>query len=338
MKLTNRISHNLNSNRHSAYHNPIASPIRLWSRTRAREIAVLFLALFVVFASPLLLISGLMESIPGSNNPITGIAAEPPQVNLTYYSLWNETQRPVEDDGDVLIGDHIVINATWSPDTNITGTALEIHAPAIPTTVSEESNSSSIEINTRRLGNNATCTINATAWWGDGYLIRKIYYDIFIGNFFVPHLELEQPNGGEVWTGANNVTWTASDNNLEENLTFEVLLSSDGGKTFQLLGAGLNRTWFEWNCTGFLNLTTYKIQVRATDGIYIVSDQSDSTFTAGDIYVPPSTTTTTTTHTETTTTMGPPGLSPQIGAMIAVIIVGSAFLAVGVYYLAKTRI
>ncbi|MBS3794606.1 MAG: hypothetical protein KGY80_06905 [Candidatus Thorarchaeota archaeon] len=338
MKLTKRISHDLISNRYSGYHNPIASSVRLWPRNRVRETAIVFVMLFTVIVSPILLTSGLLKPFPQSKNPIAIVSAEPPQLNLTYYSLWNETQQPIVDDGDMLIGDHIMINATWSPVTNITRTALEIRAPAIPTVIYAESNSSSIEVNTRRLGNNATCIINATAWWGDGYLIRKFYYDVFIGNFFVPHIELEQPNGGEVWAGTNNVTWIASDNNLEENLTFEVLLSADGGKTYQLLGAGLNRTWFEWNCTGFLNLTTYKIQVRATDGIYIVSDQSDSTFTAGDIYTPPSTTTTTTTTTETTTTTALPTLSPRIGAMIAVIIVASAFLAVGVYYVAKTRI
>jgi len=289
--------------------------------------------LFTVIVSPILLTSGLLKPFPQSKNPIAIVSAEPPQLNLTYYSLWNETQQPIEDDGDMLIGDHIVINATWSPDTNIPRTALEIRAPVIPTVIYAESNSSSIEVNTRRLGNNATCIINATVWWGDGQEARELFYDVFIGNFFIPHVDLQEPNGGEVWTGANNITWMAWDNNTEESLTFEVLLSADGGNTYQLLGAGLKDTWFEWNCTGFLNLTTYKIQVRATDGIYIASDQSDNTFTAGDVYVPPTTTTET-----TTTTTALPTLSPRIGAMIAVIIVASAFLAVGVYYVAKTRI
>ncbi|MGV9102840.1 MAG: hypothetical protein ACOC38_06740 [Promethearchaeia archaeon] len=336
MKLKKYTPHDFVQKQYSEHQTQIADSVRLWSKAGRRKGAVLLPLLFMLFALPLISTTGFWKLSSLSEGSTVTVSAEPPELNLTYYSLWNESKTPVKLSGDTLVGDHIILNATWTPDTTIGKTALDVRAPAIPANITNVSTSSSIEINTRKLGNNATCTINATAWWGDGYVTYKLFHEVFIGNFFVPHLELQQPNGGEVWTGVNNVTWTAADNNTEENLTFEVLLSADAGASYQLLRADLNRTWFEWNCTGFLNLTTYKIQVRATDGIYIVSDESDNTFTAGDIYASP-TTTTTTTGTTTTTTR-PTTLSPQIGVIISVTIVASAFLAVGVYYVAKTRL
>jgi hypothetical protein len=136
-----------------------------------------------------------------------------------------------------------------------------------------------------------------------------------------------------------NVTWTAYDNNTDEILEFEVRVSSDGGSTFQLLSAGLTDTRFTWDSSGFLELSSYVIEVRVTDGIYTASDTSDGPFTAGDVQ--PTTTVPTFTTTETTTgtpTPPPPPVDYTVASFVSASIIGSAFLALAVYYVAKTRI
>jgi hypothetical protein len=255
------------------------------------------------------------------------LAAEVPTLSLCYYSNWNDTLLPVTS-GDRISGDHIILNATWSPSQNAIGSLIEVNATAIPMVIRASSNESSVEIDTRALGNNATVTINCTTWLTNGTPLSQLTENVFLGNFFKPHVELVSPNGGEVWTGVHNITWQAWDNNTQESLTFEVLLSADGGKTFQLLESDFTSTYVEWDTSGFTNLSTYMVQVRASDGIYVVADTSDSVFTAGDVDTGPPDSTTT-----DTTTEGDEDLRTAL--FIAAAIILSAFFAVIVYYLAK---
>jgi len=255
------------------------------------------------------------------------VAAELPTLSLSYYSNWNKTLTPV-DSGERISGDHIVLNATWSPSENANGSLIEVNATAIPMLIRKTTNESSVEIDTRALGNNATVKVNCTTWLTNGTPISQIINNVFLGNFFKPHVELISPNGGEIWAGIHNITWQAWDNNTQESLTFEVLLSSDAGKTFQLLESDLTTTWVEWDTNGFSNLSTYMVQVRASDGIYIITDTSDSPFTAGNVDTgpPPGPTTSTITN-------GSEELRTAL--FIAAAIILSAFFAVIVYYLAK---
>ncbi|TFG15499.1 hypothetical protein EU537_00330 [Candidatus Thorarchaeota archaeon] len=287
------------------------------------------LAILLVISLSLSLISGtsLCFQSPQSQEKEQILAAELPTLSLFYYSNWNDTLLPL-DSGDRISGDHITLNATWSPSENANGSLIEVNATAIPMVIAASNNESSVEIDTRALGNNATVTINCTTWLTNGTPISQLIENVFLGNFFKPHIEIVSPNGGEVWTGVHNITWQAWDNNTQESLTFEVLLSADGGKTFQLLESDLTTTWVEWDTTGFSNLSTYMVQVRASDGIYVEDDTSDSTFTAGDVATGPPNSTTT-----DTTTNGNEDLRTAL--FIAAAIILSAFFAVIVYYLAK---
>jgi hypothetical protein len=267
------------------------------------------------------------------------ISADNIVLNLTYYSYWNETMTPLES-GDHLVGDHIILNATFTPQSIVNITRIEVNATAIPSAIFVEANDTTVEIDTRRLGNNATCTVNVTAWLFNGTVISHNISDVFIGNFFEPQIELITPNGGEVLTDPWNVTWTAYDNNTDETLEFEVLVSADGGVTFQLLSAGITESWYVWDSAGFLNQSTYVIEVRVTDGIYTTWDRSDEPFTAGSIL--PTTTTTpppSTTATAPTTATNPPPAAADftLVSYVGASLIGSAFLALAVYYVAKTK-
>ena len=248
-----------------------------------------------------------------------------PTLSLTYYTHWDSTKIDVNAE-DQLEGDHIILNATWSPSTEINRTRIEVNATAIPAVISNERNGDTVEIDTRALGSNFTCVINSTIWFHNGTTLTELVPDVFLGNFFVPVVEVVSPNGHEIWTGTNNITWNAWDLNEDEELTFEVLISSDSGVTFQLLSAGLTETWFLWDCSTFLNLSTYVVEVRVSDGIFSSYDISDEPFRAGEIKQPETTTTTSTTVEE---------IDPRVIMFLTVLIVSSGFIAFVVYYSSK---
>jgi hypothetical protein len=259
------------------------------------------------------------------------------QLNLTYYSRTNSTKMPVFD-GDRIAGDHVILNASWTPVVSVADSSIEVMAPAIPASVSNHSMNSSVEVDTRYLGNNATCIINATILLTNGSSFTSIIENVHIGNFFVPQVTVLKPNGGEVWTGANNITWFASDLNSDETLAFDVYVSSNMGESHELLTSSTNKTWFEWDSTGYSQLTTYFVRVCATDGIYLSCDESDSNFTAGNVPTTTTTsttttsTTTTTTNTTTTTTTTEDG---RVLIFLALFIVSAILMAIAVYYAAR---
>lgn len=259
-------------------------------------------------------------------------SAETPVLSLSYYSRWNTSLTPISS-GAQIIGDNIILNATWTPTDFSNRTVILVNATAIPTVIENDSNTSSVEINTRSIGNNATCTINVTTWLTNGTELSEMFYDIFLGNFFIPHVTVLTPNGGEVWDDVHNITWHAWDNNTDETLTYDVLFSDDAGLSFQRMTSGHTNTWFEWNTTEFQIQDSYLIEVRVRDGIYTSFDRSDGVFTAGNITsvtTPPS-------STPTTTTTPPVPFDFRIATFIAAAIMAAAILSMIVYYQAKSQ-
>jgi hypothetical protein len=287
----------------------------------------IILLLVLLFTLPMMsLVSE--NTIHFESSPIRYVpSTDTPKLNLSYTSRTNLIDTPVKS-GDTIAGDHIVLKAEWTHSL-VNHSRLEINAHAIPAVLSLEENQSTLEIDTRALGNNASCTITSTAWLVNGTPIVVEFTNVYIGNFFVPSVKVTAPNGGEDWTATHNITWTASDVNTDDNLLFDVLASSDSGSSFETLISSTNRTWFEWDCTSLYRLDTYLICVRVTDGIYYNSDSSNSTFTAG-LIVTTSTTTPTISPTTTVT-----GLDPRITAFIVLLLLSSGIMALVVYYAAR---
>jgi hypothetical protein len=233
------------------------------------------------------------------------------------------------DSGDTIEGDHVILRATWTPSGIVDNVSIEVNAYAIPSVISNSSSANWVQVDTRALGNNGTCSINSTVWLLNGSVYSEMVESVFIGNFFTPRINVLKPNGGETWTGVNNITWKAWDINQDETLTYEVLLSSDSGATFQSLISNLSKTWYMWDCDECPLLSTYLIEVSVTDGIYHVSDRSDSTFTAGT-----EPTSTTPTNTTSPTTTSPP-VDPRVATFLLLFLVTSGIMALVVYYAAK---
>jgi hypothetical protein len=259
------------------------------------------------------------------------ISAEVPSLNLTYTTRTLLTDTPVNS-GDTISGDHVTLKATWKPDVN--NSRLEVHAPAIPSTLIAEKNETTLEIDTRYLGNNATSTIIATTMLPNGTMIRVEFTDVYIGNFFAPVVRVISPNGGETWTSLHNITWTASDVNIDDTLLYDVLFSDDSGASFNVLAESTNLTWFEWDCSSLSQEDTYIVKVQATDGIYFTSDLSDAEFSAGSVMTTTTVTTSTTTTTTTTTTNGTTD-EWRILAFVAILLISSGIMALFVYYAAR---
>jgi len=284
------------------------------------------LALMISLILPVSIMMSPILETESSHSPFDFVSlAAAPTLNLTYHALSDTTVHPVTSDS-FIAGDHVIITAVWN-EYPVDRSRLEIIAPAISATLIQELDANTTEIDTRYLRNNATCIINATSWLTNGTVFFKTFENVYIGNFFVPIISVISPNGNEKWTGINNITWTASDNNKADLLRYNVLLSSDNGTTFETLASSLTTKWFEWDCSALDKLDTYLVEVRVTDGIYFSSDRSDSTFTAGEIN--PITTTTTTITTTTNT------LNARLTAFLVILVVSCSLIAMVVYYAAR---
>ena len=252
-------------------------------------------------------------------------SAETPELNLSYSSRTNLIDTPIES-GDTIAGDHIILKAEWTPSL-VNRTRLEIIAPAIPATLALEENEPTLLIDTRGLGNNATCSITSTAWLTNGSIWEVEFTNVYIGNYFVPKVVVLSPNGGENWTDVHSIVWSASDPNADDMLLFDVSYSSNSGQSYETLVPSTNLTSFQWDCTDLNQSDTFLVRVGVTDGIYHNSDISDSSFTAGGIV----TASPTTTSPPTTT----PGPDPRIIAFVAILLFSSGVMALVVYYTAK---
>jgi hypothetical protein len=296
---------------------------------RRTLVEILSIVILIMLVSPMSLnMQALVDANPTSyTRDVSHPSAEDVVLNLTYWSRTDSTVGMVSA-GDRIGGDHVMLKATWTPSSIVDNVTIEVNATAIPSVTSNSSMTNSVQVDTRTLGNNGSCTINSTVWLLNGSVYSEIVENVFIGNFFIPRVTVLTPNGGETWIGMSNVTWKAWDVNQDETLVYEVLVSSDSGATFQSIASNLNRTWYMWDCNDCPLLNTYLIEVSVTDGIYHVSDRSDSTFTAG---VTSPTTPTNTTSTPTT----PPNGDPRVAAFLLLFLVTSGIMALVVYYAAK---
>jgi hypothetical protein len=250
------------------------------------------------------------------------VSADALQLNLTYYS----PSYPIEEailPNSTIAGDHVILRADWTASL-VTKSRLHVFAPAIPASISIEQNTNILEIDTRNLGNNATCLINATAWLTNGSIVSRIIQNVYIGNYFVPKVTVLAPNGGEDWTGVNTIRWSGSDFNSGETLHYDVRISSDSGQTFVTVASSLTQMSFDWNCSLNYRLDTYVVEIRVTDGIYFSSDRSNSPFTAGEIIT-----------SSTTTSNTAPSIDSRAAAFIVILVISSMVMALTVYYVAR---
>ncbi len=93
-----------------------------------------------------------------------------------------------------------------------------------------------------------------------------------------PQVILQSPVGGEKLSGTHNITWKAGDADGDV-VTLDVLSSTDGGETFNVMSAAeANDGQFVWDTNLFPNGSIYKIKLVVSDGALMGEDQSDDVF------------------------------------------------------------
>ena len=101
-----------------------------------------------------------------------------------------------------------------------------------------------------------------------------------------PSVTVESLNGGERIDVPTTVSWSATDQD-DDDLTFAVLYSSDGGATWSALVTGLATQSYEWDISGLSLGNSYLVKVMATDGFNTGQDVSDAPFAIiGKVYLP----------------------------------------------------
>jgi hypothetical protein len=100
-----------------------------------------------------------------------------------------------------------------------------------------------------------------------------------------PSIYVTSPNGGEVLKSeTTQISWEASD--LDgDSLTYDLLVSGDGGSTWDPVATGLKQTTHNLIVTGFSGGNKYLVKVIACDGVNTAQDVSDAYFTVSSFTV-----------------------------------------------------
>jgi len=95
-----------------------------------------------------------------------------------------------------------------------------------------------------------------------------------------PEVDLITPNGGERWRGANDITWTATDEEDDNEDLLVRLRYTTNDRDWTLIEKDLPNTGsYSWDTTSFPDNTNYKVQLIVQDSFNKLSyDQSESTF------------------------------------------------------------
>jgi hypothetical protein len=132
---------------------------------------------------------------------------------------------------------------------------------------------------------NMTCTVYLV-----GYLPENqhdyvyVHCDTIVNAVNQPIVNLHVPNGGEITGALFPIFWDATSPIVPPDaLTYDILLSSDGGVTYpETIASGLTfpdpACMFDWDTTAHPDGIEYRIQVVASDGTNLGFDLSDGDF------------------------------------------------------------
>lgn len=200
-------------------------------------------------------------------------------VNATWTSRTSATPTSFTD-GDTLVGDHVVIKNIWTmvspvetPEYYINMTGISLNGSLYETT----NDSTSISCDTYELEQNATVNVTLIAWTNNGSIFIHELGNVTFHNFFTPEVDITEPLDIVEPVGDIVIKWTVTDNNADDEHFFEVLLSADGGDTFQLLARNLTGLTFTWDSSGFLIKATFVIMVRVFDNDAVENPNGIST-------------------------------------------------------------
>jgi hypothetical protein len=92
-----------------------------------------------------------------------------------------------------------------------------------------------------------------------------------------PTIQIDEPNGGELWDGAERITWHGNDPDGDP-LVYAVLYSADAGASWIALATGLHTTELEVDSTVLPGSERALIRIMASDGARTTEARSNVTF------------------------------------------------------------
>ncbi|MGY5875243.1 MAG: hypothetical protein RTU30_05815, partial [Candidatus Thorarchaeota archaeon] len=218
------------------------------SRLRSSLLTMIVVSLLLFSASPFSESSMVDQSL---NQEPLFINSESLPLNLTWSSL-DQQQSTIITNGTSCIGDHVVLNATFTNTSGIVSSEMHIfteEASNYTANVTISNEGSFVIYDTYNLGHNMTVSVNVTGMTAENVSLSHFYRDIQLANFFAPRmLTVDVTKDDEIW----NVNWTFEDLNSLESHIFDVLLSFDDGASFMLLEENISQTLYIWNSTGWL--------------------------------------------------------------------------------------
>jgi hypothetical protein len=176
-------------------------------------------------------------------------------VSLVWTSRWSATPQDVHNDS-TLVGDHILLNATFAENSNVTRIDFELLGDDMSNFTSSGSNT---VLDTYSLGANKTVDITVRGYTSTNETVVHELSNVSICNFFEPMVILNEPQA----LGYNrfNFSWNSFDLNQDDETYYSVWLSSDYGLTYMNLGLNLTDSIFVWDSSGFLE-RYYSVKVR----------------------------------------------------------------------------
>lgn len=131
-------------------------------------------------------------------------------------------------------------------------------------TESGEEEGNRLSYDTWRWGRNITIDFEFVGTTESGAIRKISLTNVTFRNFFKPLVtNVNVLSQGDI----RQITWDVLDRNTFESHTYEVLVSLDGGFSFQLIAAGLQSPIYSWNIAGYGQFDRCQIQVRAYDDV-----------------------------------------------------------------------
>ena len=209
---------------------------------------------------------GITISPPLAKNHPPEIALSSPIGGETWTGIRDVTWNATDQDED----DIPSISAYYSGDSGSTWTKL----------VENSENDGSYSWDTTGVPNKSTYRIRVVASDGELTASDGSETNFTINNNIPPVVSLNEPRGGETWSGTTQFEWSATDENQDDELSVDLYYSVNSGNDWTELASNeQNDGVYEWNTTVLSNGSHYRVKVEVSDGQVTVEDLSPADFT-----------------------------------------------------------
>jgi len=196
--------------------------------------------------------------------PVVSVTAPAPGVTWNHEQTITWTATDVDDDT-------LSIDLYYSADSGGSWTQIAAGEP----------DDGSYTWDTTGVTNGQTYRIKVVVDDGVNLVEAEMSGDFTVNNTVpnnIPQVVVLSPNGGEVFSGVNTITWTATDAD-GDSLDIDIYYSTDSGITWtELVDGEDNDGTFTWDTITFPDGDLYRIKLAVSDGKTTVEVRNDEAF------------------------------------------------------------